>query len=167
MSKFTTKQALLDEITKERSKLEKLLSDIPDSQKTTEVIDGMSVKDFLAHRTEWGRMMLRWYAEAKSGVKSAVPSEKYKWNQLTQLNADIYERYKDISLETITTDYHQVHDELYQLIAATTDEELFTKKFYGFTGSSDLAAYFNSATAAHYRSAAKHIRKWWKAQQSH
>ena len=164
MSKFTTKRELLDEIVKERHKLEKLLSDIPDSKKTIEVMDGMSVKDFLAHRTEWGRMMIRWYTEAKAGVKSAVPSEKYKWNQLKALNADIYEQFKNTPLNEIVEQYNQVHDELYKLIESTTDKELFTKEFYDFTGTSDLAAYFNSSTAAHYRSAAKHIRKWWKKQ---
>ncbi|MBE7381552.1 MAG: ClbS/DfsB family four-helix bundle protein [Leptolyngbya sp. SIO1E4] len=165
VSRFTTKQELLDDILKERRKLEKLLGDIPDSQKTIEVIDGMSVKDFLAHRTEWGRMMIRWYTEAKAGIKSAVPSDKYKWNQLNALNAEIYAQFKDRPLSEITEQYNKVHDELYQLIETTTEEELFTKKFYDFTGTSVLAAYFNSSTAAHYRSAAKHIRKWWKAQQ--
>ena len=36
---------------------------------------------------------------------------------------------------------------------------LFTDRF----GSSDLATYVNSATASHYRSATKIIRRWWKA----
>lgn len=164
MSKYTTKQELLDDIVKERAKLATLLADIPDSRKNEEVTDGMSVKDFLAHRTEWGRMVLRWYTEAKAGGSPAVPSAKYKWNQLNELNAEIYQQFKDTSLDDIVRNYQAVHDELFELVQTLSQEELFTKTLYPFTRSSDLASYFNSATVAHYKSAAKHIRKWWKAQ---
>ncbi len=165
MSRFTSKQALLDEIVKERDKLENLLESIPDSKKTDEVTDGMSVKDFLAHRTEWGRMMLRWYVDAKAGKKPAVPTEKFKWNQLKELNTDIHERFKNIELKKIESDFKKVHDELYKLIEGMSEKELLEKNIYEFTGVSDLATYVNSATASHYRSARIQINKWWKAQQ--
>lgn len=162
MSRFKTKQELLDEITKERKKFEDLLAIIPKTEKTVEVTDGMSVKDFLAHRTEWGRMMLHWYSEAKKGKTPDTPTEKYKWNQLNELNAEIYERFKNTPLATIEKDFEEVHDKLYAVIKKMSEEELFKKKFYDFTRTSDLATYLNSATAAHYRSAYKHINRWWK-----
>ena len=95
MSRFTTKQELIDDVVKERGLLEALLTQIPDDDKLVEVTDGMSVKDFLAHRTEWGRMAIRWYEEAKDGGAPAVPTEQYKWNQLKELNADIHGRFED------------------------------------------------------------------------
>lgn len=162
MSKFTTKEAFLDEIAKERAKLETLLESIPDARKIEEVTGGMSVKDFLAHRAEWGAMMIRWYEEARAGKEPAVPSERFKWNQLKELNADIHARFRDTPLAEVIGRFDRVHDELYRLIDGATEGELFTKRHYGFTGTSDLVTYFNSATASHYRSAAKHIRKWWK-----
>ena len=73
MSRFKSKQDFVDDIVKEYSKLDELLRAIPDEQKTVEVCDGMSVKDFLAHRAEWGRMFKRWYSEAKAGKTPAVP----------------------------------------------------------------------------------------------
>ena len=164
MSRFTSKQELLDDVVKERTKLEDLLAAIPDDQKLVEVTDGMSVKDFLAHRTEWGRMAIRWYEEAKAGGTPAVPTERYKWNQLKELNADIHDRFARVPLDEIEVNFADVHDRLYELIEGTTDEELFTKQYYSFTGSSDLATYLNSATASHYRSARRHIQKWWRAQ---
>jgi hypothetical protein len=45
-----------------------------------------------------------------------------------------------------------------------TEAELFTKKYYAFTGKSDLATYVNASTASHYRSARRHISKWWRQQ---
>lgn len=163
MSKFQTKEQFLDEIRKERGKLEDLLAMIPDEEKLAEVTDGMSVKDFIAHRTEWGRMMIRWYTEARAGGTPAVPTERYKWNQLRELNADIHERFAESQLDEVETQFSEVHDELYTMIEAMSDEELFTKRHYPFTGSSDLVTYLNSATASHYRSARRHIAKWWKA----
>lgn len=165
MARFATKGEFLDEITKERGKLNALLSEIPDERKGEEVVDGMSVKDFLAHRAEWGRMMIRWYTEAKAGGTPAVPTERYKWNQLKELNADIHRRFADTPLSEVVSEFDRVHNELYRIISGTTEEELFTKKYYPFTGASDLATYLNSATASHYRSAAKHFRKWWKEAQ--
>ena len=163
MSRFKTKQELLDDVVKERALFEDLLAAIPEEDKLVEVIGGMSVKDFLAHRTEWGRMAIRWYEEAKTGGHPAVPTDKYKWNQLKELNAEIHERFKDTPLAEVEAEFASTHDRLHELIKGTTDDELFTKKHYGFTGSSDLATYLNSATASHYRSARRHIQKWWRS----
>lgn len=164
MSRFHSKDELLVEILKERQKLEELLAAIPASRKKEEVTDGMSVKDFLAHRTEWGRMMLSWYRDANKGKTPAVPSKKYKWNQLKELNADIHKRFTKASLASVEKEFKTVHDTLLRTIKKMSEEELFQKKYYSFTGSSDLATYLNSATAAHYRSARRHIQKWWKEQ---
>ena len=57
-----------------------------------------------------------------------------------------------------------MNDELFVTISGCTDDELFTKHHYAFTGSSDLATYFTSATGGHYRSAYKHINRWWRSQ---
>ena len=162
MSRFKSKQELVDDIVKEYSKLDELLRAIPDSEKTIEVSDGMSVKDFLAHRTEWGRMFKRWYGEAKAGKTPAVPTSNYKWNQLKPLNAEIFERFRDTPLETIEVDFRRVHKDLLRLVEQMSETELMEKQYYGFTGSSDLATYANSATASHYRSARRHINRWWK-----
>ena len=162
MSRFKTKQELIDDIVKERALLEALLDEIPAKAKLEEVTDGMSVKDFLAHRTEWGRMVLSWYTTAKKGGTPAVPSEKYKWNQLKELNAEIHRTYKKTQLKKVEADFKKVHDTLFRLTKRMSDDELFRKKYYAFTGNSDLALYMNASTASHYRSARRHIAKWWR-----
>ncbi len=162
MPKPTNKSELLAEIQKERGKLESLLDSIPASKKHLEVCDGMSVKDFLAHRAEWAAMMMEWYAEAKAGREPKVPHEDYKWNQLPELNAQIQKTYVRASLKKMEAYFAESHDELFELASSMTNAELYDKGVYSFTKSTNLAAYINSATAAHYRSAAKHIRKWAK-----
>lgn len=166
MARATSKPELLDEIARERHKLEELLASIPGERKLEEVADGLSVKDLLAHRTEWGRMLLGWYDQARAGDDPAVPSAEFKWNQLPALNARIQRRFADVPLDRIEADFVEVHDRLYATVEAMTHEELFGAAHYPFTGTTTLAAYVTSASSAHYRSAAKLIRRWWKAQQA-
>ncbi len=163
VSRFSTRAELLEDADGARRKLEDLISRIPDEALVIEVTDGMSTKDFLAHRTEWGRMMIQWYTEAADGGSPAVPSDRHTWRDLPALNAEIHERFADISPTDARTQFVEVHDALRALIASCTDDELFTKHHYEFTGSSDLATYFVSATGGHYRSAYKHINRWWRA----
>lgn len=164
MARATSKPQLLDEIARERCKLDELLASIPADRKLETVTDGLSVKDLLAHRTEWGRMLLRWYDQARAGTVPAVPSAEFKWNQLPALNADIQRRFADVPLERIEADFAEVHDRLSTVVEAMEEDELFGAHSYSFTGSTTLAAYVTSASAAHYRSATKLIRRWWKAQ---
>lgn len=164
MSRFDTKDELLTDARTARAKLEALLERIPPDAKATEVvIDDLTTKDLIAHRTEWGRMMLGWYAAATDGGIPAVPAEGYTWRQLPELNAEIRSRFADDDLGDVEAAFASVHDELDRTIAACSEEELFTKRYYSFTGSSDLATYFTSATGGHYRSAYKHINRWWRA----
>jgi hypothetical protein len=53
MARATSKSQLLEEIAHERPKLDELLDSIPAGRKLEEGADGLSVKDLLAHRTEW------------------------------------------------------------------------------------------------------------------
>lgn len=163
MSRFSTKEELLEDALTARQTLDVLLASMPDEAKMEEITDGMSTKDFIAHRTEWGRMALSWCAEARAGTSPAVPAEGYSWGQLKELNAQIHERFADIPLDEAQREFDSVNDELITLIDGCTEEELFTKRYYDFTGTSDLATYLTSATGGHYRSAYKHINRWWRA----
>lgn len=166
MARATSKSQLLEEITRERRKMDELLLSIPADRKLEPVDGGLTIKDLLAHPTEWARMLLRWYDEARAGRSPAVPSAEFKWNQLPALNAQIHERAAGVPLERVEADFGDVHDRLYAIVEAMEEGELFGAHHYPFTGSTTLAAYVTSASAAHYRSATKLIRRWWKAQQA-
>jgi hypothetical protein len=127
VSRFSTRAELLEDADGARRKLEDLISRIPDEALVIEVTDGMSTKDFLAHRTEWGRMMIRWYTEPADGGSPAVPSDRHTWRELPALNAEIHERFADISPTDARAQFAEVHDALRRLIASCTDDELFTK----------------------------------------
>lgn len=164
MSRIKSKKQLIEEIVVEQDRLDELLSQIPGKEKVKpEVVDGMSVKDILAHRTQWGKMFIGWYTRAKAGKTPAVPSKEYKWNQLKELNAEIYRVNKSRSLKSVEQDFKRTQKKLYKMIKEMKEKELLEKGYYKFTGASNLAIYAGAATSSHYRSARRHIQKWWRA----
>jgi hypothetical protein len=118
-----------------------------------------NIRDVLAHLHHWHLMMLRWYVEGMSGNKPAMPTEGYTWKTVPDLNRKIWEKYADVPLEEIRKSFSKTHDQVVELITKHTNEELFEKKRYSWTGSTSLGAYLISATSSHYDWALKLIKK--------
>jgi hypothetical protein len=161
--RFSTKEEVLADASTARTKLEVLLEAIPAVDNLDPIVDGVSVKDFITRRTEWGRMMISWYNEVAAGGNPSVPAEGYAWRQLNELNAAIHRRFVDTPLDEAEAQFKRTNDELFRLIDTCSDVELFEKGTYSFTGTTDLAAYSTSATGGNYRSAYKYINRWWRA----
>ncbi|MBK9739004.1 MAG: ClbS/DfsB family four-helix bundle protein [Actinobacteria bacterium] len=117
------------------------------------------VRDVLGHLHAWHVMMLRWYDEGMAGAMPVIPAEGYTWRTLPDLNEEIRLRYLDRALADVRDDLDGTHRRLQEIIRRHTDEELFTKKRYHWTGSTSLGAYFVSATSSHYDWALKELRR--------
>lgn len=117
------------------------------------------VRDVLGHLHEWHLMMLRWYAEGMAGGRPAIPAEGHTWRTLPALNAEIWRRCQGADLEATRAALEESHGRVLDLIAAHTDEELFTRQRYPWTGTTSLGAYLVSATSSHDDWAMKKIRR--------
>ncbi len=121
-----------------------------------------NIRDVLAHLHEWHLMMISWYKVGMSGEKPAIPAKGYTWKTTPDLNREIQRKYSSTLLpevkELLSSSFLMVRE----LIEAHTDEELFEKKRYHWTGSTSLGAYFISATSSHYDWALKLIRKCYR-----
>ena len=160
MPKATTKQQLIEDAQTERAALEKLLATLTPEQMTqSAAADDWSAKDVLAHLIEWEAMVMKWYEAGAKGKVPAVPSEEYNWGQLPKLNHAIYLKHRDRSLADIQKEFKSSHKKIMKTIESIPEKELFTRGQYPWTKNNLLAAYFNSATAAHYRWARGEIRK--------
>jgi hypothetical protein len=62
-------------------------------------------------------------------------------------------------LEETRAALDQTHQNMMTLIETHTNEELFAKRRYRWTGSTSLGAYLVSATSSHYEWALKKLRK--------
>lgn len=118
-----------------------------------------NVRDVLAHLHHWHTMFLTWYDVGMGGGKPQMPAEGYTWRTVPQLNRIIWETYSNSSLEEVSELLELSCQKLQCIIENHSDEELFTKKLYKWTGSTSLASYLISATSSHYDWALKLIRK--------
>ena len=118
-----------------------------------------NIRDVLAHLYHWHLMMLRWYKEGMQGKQPDMPANGYTWRTIPDLNRAIWVTYKETPLPQILTLVQASHERVYALINRHTEEELFEKKRYPWTGSTSLGAYLISATSSHYEWAYKLIQK--------
>ncbi|MBL8155707.1 MAG: ClbS/DfsB family four-helix bundle protein [Anaerolineae bacterium] len=163
MPRATTREQLLHDMADERNKLEKLLGDLSPEQMVTPGVCGeWSIKDMLAHISEWQRMLLGWYEAGLRGEKPGVPADDLKWSETPILNERIYQQYRETPLDEVLADFRARHADLRRLIEGLTDAVLFEKKRFAWTGTSTLGSYAVSATSSHDHWAYDLIRKWKK-----
>lgn len=61
-------------------------------------------------------------------------------------------------LEKAQENLNQSHEDVMNMIAGFSDEELFSKNFFDWTGTTTLGSYCVSATSSHYDWATKKLR---------
>ncbi len=122
-----------------------------------------NIRDILAHLHHWHLMMIDWYNVGMSGKKPDMPSIGYTWKTIPNLNLEIWNKYQSIDYNTTYKLIHDSFKQVQNLIEKHSNEELFEKKRYKWTGSTSLGSYLISATSSHYDWAIKKIRKYKKA----
>ncbi|WP_103071749.1 ClbS/DfsB family four-helix bundle protein [Aquimarina sediminis] len=118
-----------------------------------------NIKDVLAHLHKWHLMMLDWYTIGMAGKKPDMPAKGYTWKTLPELNRKIQEEYQDMQIDKARELLDCSYLDIQKLIQKHTNEELFEKKRYKWTGSTSLGAYLISNTSSHYDWAFKLIKK--------
>lgn len=166
MPRPTSKTDLLLAIEKEWGALQAVLDPLsPGAMTEPGIVGEWSVKDMLAHLLTWQRMVLRWYREGEQGLTPQLPAPGYKWNQIPQLNQQIYEHHRDRPLDDVVVHFHTSHGEMLALIEALSDEVLFTRGHLPWANNNTLGSYITSATSSHYSWAKQEIRKGLRLQQ--
>ncbi|KAF2518394.1 ClbS/DfsB family four-helix bundle protein [Flavobacterium salilacus subsp. salilacus] len=118
-----------------------------------------NIRDVLAHLHHWHLLMLNWYEVGMSGAKPEIPAKGYTWKTTPELNKWIWNEYQNKSLDEVKALLADSFKEVQHLIVKHTDEELFEKKRYKWTGTTSLGACLISASSSHYDWAIKLIKK--------
>lgn len=166
MPRPKSKQELQDLSQKNFDRLMYLVESFPEIEQGRDFPPGTlnrNIRDVLAHLHHWHLMMLDWYEIGMSGNKPSMPAEGYTWKTTGELNKKINLHYQSIPLDKIKDLLQESHSQVLDLIEKHTNEELFEKKRYPWTGSTSLGAYVISATSSHYDWGYKLIRKGKKA----
>jgi len=164
MSRPTNKKDLLEASETNLNKLFEFINSLPEEfRNKTYTNDELNdrdktIADVICHLHEWHKMLESWYKTGMSGKKPAIPAEDVTWQTLPVLNHRIWEKYKGTELKKALTLLKKSHKEVMALIKQHTDEELFTKKKYAWTGTTSLGAYFIGSTSSHYDWALKTIK---------
>lgn len=115
--------------------------------------------DILTHLYEWHLLLENWILSNKKGEKRAFLPEGYNWKTYPKLNLVFWEKHQQTSLEESMSLLESSHKSVMSLLDDFSDEELFTKKYYNWTGSTSLGSYCVSATSSHYDWAIKKYKK--------
>ncbi|WP_294964694.1 ClbS/DfsB family four-helix bundle protein [Sulfurimonas sp.] len=122
-----------------------------------------NIRDILAHLHHWHLMVLKWYKVGMSGEKPDMPASGYTWKTVPELNQVIWEKYQTFSYDDINKLIKNSFLEVQKLINQHTNDELFQKKKYKWTGTTSIGSYLTSGTSSHYDWAMKKLKKYKKA----
>ena len=162
MARPTNKDDLLIQSEENYRKLFKLIDGLSEEKREADFPEGTlnrNVRDVLGHLHHWHGLMGNWYQTGMSGQKPAMPAPGYTWKTVPALNRWIQQQYTSVPLVEMRERLETSHVSTLELIIQHTDEELFTKKYYPWTGSTSLGAYLVSATSSHYDWAYKLIKR--------
>ncbi len=118
-----------------------------------------NIRDVLVHLHEWHKLLLNWVNSNQSGNKTNFLPDPYNWKTYPQMNIGLWEKHQQTPLEKAVLLLRKSHSDVMTLIESFTNEELFTNKYFPWTGTTSLGSYCVSATSSHYDWAMKKIRK--------
>lgn len=164
MGRPTDRDELLERATSDFERLMAAVDAVPvEHRRDSSDYPRGSVKDMLAHLDAWHRMFLDWERVGRTGEVAAMPAAGYTWKETPALNMEIHARYADDVWEDVVDRLRGSHRSCRTVIESYSDEELFTKRRYRWTGSTSVGSYAVSATTSHYDWALKHLRASQKA----
>lgn len=123
-----------------------------------------NIRDVLIHLYEWHQLLLTFIAENQKS-EQVIPflPAPYNWKNYGEMNLTFWEKHQKTELADAKKMLAESHQALMDLVATFSEEELFTKKYFSWTGSTSLGSYCASSMSSHYEWALKKIRQYKKA----
>lgn len=172
MARPTTKQELLTAAKEQYSKMWKLIDSMAEGNGDMKFDFGSdfigkeahwqrdkNLRDALIHVYEWHQLLLKWVEANRSGEAKPFLPEPYNWKTYSKMNVEFWEKHQNTPYDTAVEMLKESHENVIKLIEGFSDGELFTKKYFSWTGTSSLGSYCISATSAHYDWMVKKIKQ--------
>lgn len=122
-----------------------------------------NLRDILIHLYEWHMLLLNWVYSNQDGDSKPFLPKPYNWKTYGDMNVEFWQKHQTTHLEQSKKMIKESHEKVMALIDTFSNDELFTKGVFDWTGTTTLGSYCISATASHYDWAIKklkaHIKK--------
>ncbi len=171
MSRPTTKNDLIIAANEQFDKLCRLIETMSEKQQNAIFDDTMAtvgkeahwgrdknLRDVLVHLWEWHQLLLNWVWSNQNGVSKPFLPEPYNWKTYPAMNIEFWKKHQNTPLADVKNMLQDSHSKVIALIETFSDDELFTKKHFAWTGTTTLGAYCISATSSHYDWAIKKLK---------
>lgn len=161
MARPASKSQLITQAQANFEALMQTLDALPPADRVCPGVNGpWAVRDVLAHLSAWHHLFFEWYEAGSRGEKAPMPAPGYTWKTTPELNERIFQEHRHEDYETTLARLEDSHHRIMAIIESHSDEELFTKRRYMWTGSTSLGSYAVSATSSHYEWAIDLIRSF-------
>ena len=117
-----------------------------------------NLRDVLIHLYEWHQLLLKWVNSNMAGQSASFLPEPYNWKAYGQMNIEFWQKHQETELAAAKQLVQESHKALLELAKGFTNEALFTKQYFDWTGTTTLGSYCVSAMPSHYDWALKKLR---------
>ena len=162
MPRPTTKADLIQAANEQFAKLWTLIGEMSDEEKSADIVPNerdKNVRDVLVHLYEWHCLLLNWIRSNTNRNPAPFLPVPYNWKTYPQMNVVFWEKHQNTSYTDAETMLKKTHKEVLALIETFSNEALFSKGTFDWTGTTTLGSYCVSATSSHYDWAFKDIKK--------
>jgi len=173
MPRPTTKMELITAANDQWGKMWKLINSIPggaafvafdfgDDPKLKEAHwkRDKNMRDVLVHLYEWHKLLLDWTAANFGGEAKSFLPEPYIWKTYGDMNVEFWNQHQSTSYDDAEVMLRESHGKVMALIDSLSNEELFEKKHFPWTGTTNIGSYCISVTASHYDWAMKKMKQY-------
>ncbi|PKQ25235.1 MAG: hypothetical protein CVT64_11065 [Actinobacteria bacterium HGW-Actinobacteria-4] len=108
-----------------------------------------NVRDVLAHLHEWNLLLLAWVERNMAGMPADFLPAGYTWDSYEGLNVEMRDKHAGTSVEEAEALYVDSWARVRAMIESLSDEELFAKRHFDWTGTTSLGAYCVSVSSSH------------------
>ena len=162
MPRPATKADLIQASNEQFAKLRTLIDGMTDKEKSADIFPNerdKNVRDVLVHLYEWHCLLLNWIQSNTKGKPAAFLPEPYNWKTYPAMNVGFWKKHRETPYTAAESMLKKTHKEVMTLIETFSNEELFSKGTFDWTGTTTLGSYCVSATSSHYDWAIKCLKK--------
>ncbi len=162
MPRPTNKEELLKAANEMFDKLFSLIDGMSEEEQTASFVfedRDKNVRDVLVHLYEWHKLLIEWLENNMAGKQVPFLPLPYNWKTYPAMNVEFWKKHQNTPYEQSREMLKESHCKAIALIKTLTDEQLFTKKLYPWTGTSNIGSYCISVTSSHYDWAMKKLKR--------